>query len=493
MGWIIAIVIGYFVLRALFKTDDSYRSYTPPPSKPISKPIVSPPTVKNVRDEIIEIAKPRPKKRIAQFDDSLPDNLQITEEFQEAFDILNTTNKSIFITGKAGTGKSTLLKYFKKNTNKNYVVLAPTGIAALQVGGQTIHSFFRFPPQFIKPETIFKDSERVEIFSNVDTIIIDEISMVRADLMEGIDKSLKAHRGNNLPFGGAQMVFFGDLFQLPPVVVGDDLKNYFDEVLGSPYFFSARALDGYFYHKVELKKIFRQEGDLEFIDILNKVRKNQIGNNTLPSLNRRVVPGFQPQKDDLFVTLCATNKVADTENVRRLEFIDEKEYHFDAIITGNFDRKSVPTAERLSLKVGAQVMLLKNDSGKQYVNGSIGKIKKLDTNKIVVEVNGASVILEKAEWEQVEYKYDKETKKIEPIVVGTYSQYPLKLAWAITIHKSQGQTFDQVVIDLGYGAFAHGQTYVALSRCTSLNGIVLKQSVRWQDIIVDKRVIDFMN
>ncbi|GAA4971492.1 PIF1 family DEAD/DEAH box helicase [Algibacter aquimarinus] len=487
MGWIIAIVIGYFVIRSFSGSSNSSSTY-----RPSTPPKYSPPTVLNQDQKEIVIARPKKEKRLAKYDNSIPDNLVITDEFQEAFDLMDKTRESVFITGKAGTGKSTLLKYFRKKTRKNIVILAPTGIAALQVNGQTIHSFFRFPPRFIKLNTISKNEQRSELFQKLDTLIIDEISMVSADIIDGIDKSLKLHRNSNLPFGGVQMVFFGDLFQLPPVVVGKELNEFYNNHFGSPYFFSANTFNNYSFKKIELQKIFRQAGDTTFIDILNQVRKNQIHDDTLETLNERVVPGFLPQRDDYFVTLCTTNKVADGENARRLEGINAKSYFYEADISSNFDTKSIPTSEVLELKEGSQVMLLKNDSGKRYVNGSIGKIKKLTDDKIIVSVNGMSIELEKAEWEQVEYKYDKETKKIEPIVTGTFSQYPLKLAWAITIHKSQGQTFDQVVIDLGNGAFAHGQTYVALSRCTSLNGIILKRNVQWTDIILDHRVVQFM-
>ena len=453
---------------------------------------VSPSSVINQDHREITIARPKKEKRLVRSDNSLPENLVITEEFQKAFELMNNSNESAFITGKAGTGKSTLLKYFRKNTKKNIAILAPTGIAALQVNGQTIHSFFRFPPRLIKLNTISVNEQRAELFRKLDTLIIDEISMVNANMIDAIDKSLKVHRKSDLPFGGVQMVFFGDLFQLPPVIVGDELNEYFNTQFGSPFFFSANTFNNYQFKKIELQKIFRQEGDMSFINILNQVRKNQINDNTLDILNERVVPGFLPQKDDYFVTLCTTNKVADSENARRLSNIDKPLFKFIADVSPNFDPKSYPTSEILELKKDSQVMFLKNDSGKRYVNGSIGKIVKLEENKIVVVVNGTNISLEREEWEQVEYKYDEETKKIEPVVTGTFKQYPIKLAWAITIHKSQGQTFDQVVIDLGNGAFAHGQTYVALSRCTSMDGIILKRNVSWRDIIVDHRVTNFM-
>ena len=309
--------------------------------------------------------------------------------------------------------------------------------------------------------------------------------------MDGIDKSLRVNRENYDPFGGVQMIFFGDLFQLPPVVTRD-LNQYFRDNFSSPYFFGAKVFGNKKFGNIELQTVHRQKGDDNFINILNSIRKGETNSQILSELNKRVVPGFLPQRDDLFISLCTTNKVAGSENIRRLNGLDTKTFNYHATTTGKFDMKSAPTENTLELKEGCQVMMLKNDSNKRYVNGSIGKVKRLSNDKIVVTVHDINVELEKAEWEQVEYKYDKETKKVEPTVIGTFIQYPIKLAWAITIHKSQGQTFDQVVVDLGNGAFAHGQTYVALSRCTSLNGIILKQNVRWNDIIVDNRVVKFM-
>lgn len=454
---------------------------------------ISPTTLINQYNEEIKLKRPVKKRKLASFDNTLPADLIITEEFSTAFNLMNNTSDNLYITGKAGTGKSTLLKYFRIKTKKNIVILAPTGIAALQINGQTIHSFFRFPPKIIDLETIFQNPQRSELFKKIDTIIIDEISMVRADLIDAIDKSMRVHRSNDRPFGNVQMVYFGDLYQLPPVVVGQAQKNYFDKEFGGPYFFNAKTFSRTSIKTIELSKIFRQDGDLEFINILNEVRLNQASDNSINSLNRRVVNNFIPQKNDFFITLTTTNKLSNSENLRRLESIPSDLMQYEAIVSGTFNKKSYPTDENLELKVGAQIMTLKNDGGKQFVNGSIGKITKLTSEEIYVQINNSTIKLDKHVWEEVEYQYNKDSGKIEATVVGSFTQFPIKLAWSITIHKSQGQTFDQVIIDLGNGAFAHGQTYVALSRCSSLEGIILKRNISWRDIILDHRIQLFMN
>lgn len=477
MGWIIAIAVGIYLIYQWGKSEGKREVQS---SVPVSrKPVVPEPIV---------IAKRDPK---AKLDGVLPDNLEITPEFQHAFDLIENSTRSVFITGKAGTGKSTLLRYFRLKTKKNVVVLAPTGIAALNVNGQTLHSFFRFAPELLRKESITKNHRQVPLFEKIDTLIIDEVSMVRADMMDAIDYSLRLHRGSGQPFGGVQVVFFGDLYQLPPVVSGPDLKKYFADHFSSSYFFGANVFKTFNFSVIELEKIFRQK-DPVFINMLNNIREGKILQDDLSSLNRRVKPDFQASKDDLFITLATTNLIADNENQRRLNYLDTPTFTFNASISGQFESKSYPTDYNLNLKVGAQVMLIKNDPDKRWVNGTIGKVTELTESSVEVEVNGSNYELERAVWEEIEYKYDPEEKKINPIVKGSFTQYPLKLAWAVTIHKSQGKTFQQVVIDLGNGAFAHGQTYVALSRCTSFEGIILKGSVRARDIIVDQEVRNFM-
>lgn len=439
-----------------------------------------------------EVVKPPiPKKSVFKSKNQLPDNLVITEEFQEAFDLMEKTSKCAYITGKAGTGKSTLLTYFRKKTKKNIIVLAPTGIAAINVEGSTIHSFFRFAPQLVKKSEISKDYTRQELFNKLEMIVIDEISMVRADLLDGIDYALRINRQNDLPFGGVQMIFFGDLYQLPPVVVGKDLLDYFEENFGGYYFFNAKVFDDISFDYIELQTIFRQK-DENFKKILNNIRENKITNSDLLLLNERYNQNHIYQDDDINLTLSTTNKIAEDINHERMNSLTTTEYLYNALVTGKFENSSYPTETRLFLKKGSQIMMLKNDSDKRWVNGTLGIVKSLTDFDVEVEIDGATYTIEKATWESIEYQYNKEEKKIEAIVTGTFTQYALKLAWAITIHKSQGQTFDNVLINLGNGAFAHGQTYVALSRCTSLEGITLKTKIRPQDIILDPKVAQFI-
>ena len=472
------LVVGYFIGKQSNKSS-STNTYVPP----------APKEIKNSLGEVIEIAKPQPKK--PKQDNLLPENLVITHEFEKALELLNNQKQSVFITGKAGTGKSTLLKIFKSKTKKEFVILSPTGIAAINVQGQTIHSFFSFPPTLITEHTNLFDADKIEIFKKVDMIIIDEISMVRADLMDGIDKSLRLHRNSDEPFGGIQMVFFGDLYQLPPVVVGEELNNYFRTHYQSQYFFIAKVFDKFKFSIIELQTVFRQK-DPKFINLLNNIRVGKVLDNDLMTLNTRVVPNFSPVKNDLFITLASTNAIADNENSRRLNELTTPSIKYIANVTGSFEKNAYPTSQILELKQDSQVMFVKNDAGRRWANGSIGSIKSITNEKIMVELNGTSLEVPKETWELIEYVYNKVEKKIEQIVKGTFEQYPLKLAWAVTIHKSQGQTFEQVVIDLGNGAFAHGQTYVALSRCKSFEGIILKQSIRNRDIILDNKVQSFM-
>lgn len=437
-----------------------------------------------LNDEFIDDSEYKAKSK-------LPENFEMTAEFERAFNIMENTERNAYITGKAGTGKSTLLTYFREHTNKNIVILAPTGIAAINVEGSSIHSFFRFPPTLIEKKNITADPSRKELFENLDTIIIDEISMVRADLLDGIDQSLRLNRNSARPFGGVQMIFFGDVYQLPPVVPGRDLLDYFNESFGGIYFFNSRVFKELKLDYIELKNVFRQK-DETFKSILNEIRENRISNNTLLKLNERFDPQHKYEKTDVSLTLTTTNKIVEEVNRERMNSVARKEYQFTSTVSGKFEANSYPTDSSLSLKKGAQIMMIKNDSQKRWVNGSLGIIKSLSAKSITIEIDGVKHKLEQATWEVIEYEYNKVTRKIESKVAGSFTQYPLKLAWAITIHKSQGQTFDKVVIDLGNGAFSHGQTYVALSRCRSLEGITLKRPIRPSDIIVDPKVVSFV-
>ena len=420
----------------------------------------------------------------------LPDNLELNDEFVGVFNLIENTSESIFITGKAGTGKSTLLKYFKKNTAKNVAVLAPTGVAAVNIGGQTIHSFFRFPPRLIRKDNI-RRRRNSEIIQKLDTVIVDEVSMVRADLMDGIDYALRVNRDEmKLPFGGVQMVFFGDLFQLAPVVE-KETRDILEQLYDGPYFFKAKVFNKLHLRYVELSKNYRQS-DAQFLDLLNKIRNKTQGNDDLDLLNKRV-RRIIPRDTKQCVILTTTNNRANLINEEKLAGLSDKEYKYEAAITKKFDESACPTEYCLRLKKGAQVILIRNDLDKRWVNGTIAEIAALSPDSIKVSINGAIHEVAKSSWEKIEYEYNQDEDKIEEKIIGIFEQYPIKLAWAITIHKSQGQTFDNIVIDLGAGAFTHGQVYVGLSRCTSLGGIILKRPVIASDIIFDERVHEFRN
>ena len=418
--------------------------------------------------------------------DQLPADLDVNDEFKSAFNVMENTRECLFINGKAGTGKSTLLKFFKANTGKKIIVLAPTGVAAVNVGGQTIHSFFRLPPKIIQKDAIrrLKDKSLVE---NLDMVIIDEVSMVRADLMDGIDYALRLNRGRmKTPFGGVQMVFFGDLFQLSPVVE-NEARQLLDELYETPYFFSAKVFDDCHIRSIELSNIYRQK-DNSFMELLNRIRNKEYAEEDLDTLNERVQKdGMIPGKDST-VILTTTNSLANTINKDRLSKLPGREITYEAAATGKFDESAYPTDTFLRLKKGAQVILIRNDPAKQWVNGTLAKVVALSDDSIVVDINGRVCDVPIVKWQKIEYSYNEDEDKIEDEIVGSFTQYPIKLAWAITIHKSQGQTFDKVIIDLGYGAFTHGQLYVALSRCTCLDGIRLKRPVTHRDIIFDERI-----
>ena len=417
------------------------------------------------------------------------DQIDLNAEFRHTIDLIEQDCPCLFLTGKAGTGKSTLLHYMRETTTKVTAVLAPTGVAALNVGGQTIHSFFRFPPTLIDPGSLRK-RRSAKLFQKLETLIIDEVSMVRADVMDGIDTALRLHRDAiHTPFGGVQIILCGDLFQLPPIVRERDMQTFFDQQYGGPYFFCAKVFEDLQPCSVELTTIYRQH-DEDFIYVLNKIRENNVDAELLGLLNARVRRGGEPPQDSSFITLTATNQAAFRKNQACLERLAERSHTYPAEVSGQFEESIFPTEELLELKPGAQVMLIRNDPYKRWVNGSIGRISSLTDTKVWVEIRGTVYELEPETWHNIRYRYNQETNRIEEEEVGSFTQYPLRLAWAITIHKSQGQTFDKVMIDLGRGAFAHGQTYVALSRCTSLEGLVFSRPVTPRDIVFDERVYD---
>lgn len=422
--------------------------------------------------------------------DDLPANLDVNDEFRAAFDLMENTTDSLFITGKAGTGKSTLLKYFKAHTGKKVIVLAPTGVAAVNVNGQTIHSFFELPPKVIQKDTIRRLRDK-NVVRNLDMVIIDEVSMVRSDLMDGIDYALRLNRDEmKKPFGGVQMVFFGDLFQLSPVVESE-ARVLLGERYSSPYFFSAKVFNDLYVKPIELSMIYRQKDD-SFMELLNRVRNKEHTEEDLDTLNARVRRDamVSAKKDDT-VILTTTNALANSINRDRLAKLPGREFIYEATASGKFDESAYPTDGVLKLKKGAQVILLKNDPDRQWVNGTLARIFELSDDSITVDIKGRICSVPVVKWQKIEYSYNEDEDKIEDEVVGTFEQYPIKLAWAITIHKSQGQTFDKVVLDLGNGAFTHGQLYVALSRCTRLEGIRLRRPVMDSDIIFDPRIHEF--
>jgi ATP-dependent exoDNAse (exonuclease V) alpha subunit len=420
--------------------------------------------------------------------------LELNVGFRDALDLLEKGGSNLFITGKAGTGKSTLLQLYRNTTRKNVVVLAPTGVAALNVRGQTIHSFFGFPPNMFPRKEIMKRRDR-RLYRKIDVLIIDEISMVRADLIDHMDYFLRLNREINEPFGGVQVVFFGDLFQLPPVVASDFERSFFEVQYPSPYFFSAQLFqEGFAMEMLELRKVYRQD-NRHFLRLLDAVRQNHADQDDLEELNERFLPAFESQ--DFYITLTARNATADGINQKQLAKIDAFPKVYGAKLTGEFNPQIAPTDLALKLKEEAQVMLIKNDLDRRYVNGTIGKIVRLEEEKITIRIedhqgNSQEIQIEPATWETVRYRYKSDnSEEIETEITGTFTQFPLKLAWAVTIHKAQGKTFDRVIIDLGGGAFEHGQTYVALSRCRTLDGIVLRQRIHLQDILTDQRIVDF--
>jgi len=418
----------------------------------------------------------------------------LTPEFQTILNEMENEKYHLVITGKAGTGKSTLLNLFRKTTARNAVVLAPTGIAALRVQGQTIHSFFKFPPRLLSEGDIKFEYPIARILKKLEILVIDEMSMIRADVMQMIDYSLRLHRRSDKAFGGVRIILFGDMFQLPPVVHGQLEMNYFFTQFESPYFFAStawRSLKNVQY--IALHQVFRQK-DHRFIQLLDNIRLHHLDPEDLEELNKRLIPDFENEKG--YIHLSPRNTTMNRINSRKLDELINPTITYMGEINGNFPEGALPAEQVLSLKVGAQIMTLRNDVNKQYVNGTIATITEISPVSIkAVEIHSNQVItIEKTKWEMLNYTIDPEdSSKISTKIVGKYTQFPIKLAWAMSIHKSQGQTFDKVILDMEGGAFAHGQTYVALSRCTTLDGIVLKRPLLMRDFIFDDVIFDFQN
>ncbi len=433
--------------------------------------------------------------------------------FKLAAGFVNNTSRHIFLTGKAGTGKTTFLKYIKAHTTKRAVVVAPTGVAAINAAGVTMHSFFQLPFGPFIPTTsqgfgissddvtdknsLFKNirfnAEKRVLLEELELLIIDEVSMVRADMLDAMDAILRHFRRRlHIPFGGVQVLYIGDMYQLPPVVPGNEwdiLKSYYE----SPFFFSAHVIAQAPPLYIELKKIYRQN-EQSFIDVLNRVRNNEVTDNDFNLLNELYQPGFNPPASEQYITLCTHNKKADAINTEQINKLPGTMHTFTGVIDGEFSDKALPTEMNLQLKTGAQVMFIKNDSGaeRKYFNGKLATITSISNEEIAVITNdtGQELKIEKETWRNIRYNFNKEANAIEEEELGSFTQYPLRLAWAVTIHKSQGLTFNKAIIDAG-ASFAAGQVYVALSRCTSLQGIVLLSKLHPSAITTDSKVIAF--
>lgn len=411
-------------------------------------------------------------------------------EFLRAVDFARHDDGHLFVTGRAGTGKSTLLRAMRDHIVDENIVLAPTGLAAVNVGGQTIHSFFGFPPRLIRPDDI-RRSRNGRLMRKLKVIIIDEVSMVRSDLMWAIDQSLRINRGRpREAFGGVRLMLFGDLHQLPPVVQGDVVQHLEGE-FGGPFFFQVPALsEGAGVTLLELDQVFRQS-DEAFLTVLNRIRDGEVTEEDLEVLNERTHPIRTLGEGDAFVILTPTNAAAQRINMAYLNALPTPERIYAAGITGEYSDSAHPTDANLLLKEGAKVILLRNDPDRRWVNGTIARVARLDDKRVWIELDGKTHEIEQVSWEARRYAYDQGAEKIVENVTGTFRQFPLRLAWALTIHKSQGLTLDKVYIDLGRGTFAHGQAYVALSRCRSLEGLALARPLRPSDVMFDNAAMGY--
>lgn len=420
---------------------------------------------------------------------------QIDQENKEqklAYELVANTNSSFFLTGRAGTGKTTFLHNVQQMVNKEFITLAPTGVAAMMAGGETIHSFFGLPMDVCLPGTMGKMSQsHILALVHADTIIIDEVSMVRCDIMDAVDYTMRKTLRSTQPFGGKQVIFVGDMFQLPPFAATKEEREQLTDLYqtNSYFFYKSDAVRRLRLAKIEFQKVYRQEDD-SFLRILEHIRLNRATSEDLMHLNERVC--MPTKKDGAVITLASVNKTADEINQKRLAEIDSEEYVYEGNITGKFDKQRFPVDLTLKLKVGAQVMFARNDSLKRWANGTLGIVTKLLPNEIQVTTEtGNTYVVPNCSWESYSYEYDKESRKMKKELIGKFTQYPLRLAWAITVHKSQGMTFDKLYLDLSRGMFAAGQLYVALSRVRSLEGLYLSQSIINQYARTDSEVIQY--
>lgn len=395
---------------------------------------------------------------------------------------------NLFLTGRAGTGKTTLLKRFLEDAGDEAVVLAPTGVAAMNAGGQTIHSFFKLPPRLIEPTDI-KRVRNGRVIRTLKTVIIDEISMVRADMLDAIDKSLKLNRGSKRPFGGVRMILAGDLHQLPPVVRGEEAE-ILEERYGGSYFFNTPAFSEAEFALLALKHIFRQD-DPKFLALLGAIRRGRITEPDAELLQTLVAERSALEASETHIVLTPNNNNAARINEARLEELGGRTQTYEAKVDGQFEERAFPTDADLELKEGARVMLIRNDPEGRWVNGSLGTVEGFGKKSVIVSIKGRPYEIEPAAWEKYKYTVDSETKKIKREVIGTFKQMPLRLAWAVTIHKAQGLTLDKVFIDFDYGMFAHGQAYVALSRARSLDGLELSRALMPRDLVMDRNAFAF--
>jgi hypothetical protein len=429
-------------------------------------------------------------------------------QFNAAMEFVLKTEKLVYLTGKAGTGKTTFLKTLLKKSEKNSVVLAPTGVAAINAGGQTIHSFFQIKPALYIPgdrrlrtvadpfeedkSTIYENfryfKNKLELFAGLELLIIDEVSMVRCDLLDVIDRLLRVFRKNEFePFGGVQVLLIGDAYQLAPITRPDEW-NILREFYATPYFFGSKVIQENKPFYIELKKIYRQN-DKQFISLLNKIRTNDVDYDDLEALNTKYDASFSNYSNHII--LATHNAIVENTNNKRLADLETSVKIYEASVTGTFTENNFPGDKLLQLKEGAQIMFTKNDKSKRFYNGKIAKIKKLEDNKITIETDGKkNIVIERETWENIKYKWNETERKIEEEITGTFKQFPLRLAWAITIHKSQGLGFENVIVDAG-ASFTAGQVYVALSRCTSFDGLVLRTKIPRRAIFTDHQVLEF--